>query len=85
MQLLRTILIILLAYYGFKILSKLFAPILLKFVAKKAEQKFSQQFGQQNQQEAKKAEGEVSIDKNVDTAGKNAKKVGEYVDFEEIE
>ena len=38
MGLLRTILIILLIYYGFKILSKIFAPVLFKYAAKKAEE-----------------------------------------------
>ncbi len=67
MGLLRTILIILLIYFGVKILARLFAPFLMKFVAKKAEEKFGQQFGgfqnQANQQQKKKQnEGETVID-----------------------
>ena len=46
MGLLRTILIIALVYYGIKILSRIFAPFLLKYAAKKAEQRFGDQFGQ---------------------------------------
>lgn len=46
----KIILIILLIYYGIKILSRLFAPLLVKYVAKKAEQRFGGQFGQQPQQ-----------------------------------
>lgn len=84
---LRTLLIILLIYYGLKILSRLFAPLLLKYIAKKAEQKFGGQFGQfqqKTQQQTTKKEGEVTIDKipNIKTSNKD---VGEYVDYEEID
>ncbi len=84
--LVRTILIILLIYFGFKILARLFAPFLLKYVAKKAEQRFGGQFGQSSGYRNKKQEkeGEVSIDKVPKTHTSN-KDVGEYVDYEEIE
>jgi hypothetical protein len=82
----RTILIIALIYFGFKILARLFAPFLLKFVAKKAEQRFGGQFGQgpRQKKEASRKEGEVTIDKipNVKTSNNN---VGDYVDYEEVE
>ena len=85
--LVRMILIILLIYYGVKILSRLFGPLLLKYIAKKAEQKFGAQFGQfqqRPQEKNVKKEGEVSIDKmpNMKTSNKD---VGEYVDYEEID
>ena len=86
--LVKTILIILLVWYGVKILSRLFAPFLVKYVAKKAEQKFGQQFGQfqqQQQQNTRKKEGEISIDKMPNQGKPSNKNVGEYVDFEEIE
>ena len=51
---LRTILIILLIWYGIKILSRIFAPVLMRYVAKKAEQKFGGQFDQYQQSEPKK-------------------------------
>lgn len=82
----RTILIIALIYFGIKILARLFAPFLLKFVAKKAEQQFGGQFKQQQRQQKQPSsrEGEVTIDKmpNVKTSNNN---VGDYVDYEEIE
>ncbi|KJD32749.1 hypothetical protein PW52_15435 [Tamlana sedimentorum] len=85
--LVRTILIILLIYFGIKILARLFMPFFLKFVAKKAEARFGDQFSQferqRNQQKAKK-EGEVTIDKIPNTKT-SSKDVGEYVDFEEID
>lgn len=83
MGLLRTILIILLIYYGFKILSRIFAPVLFKYAAKKAEERFGSAFNQQRQEPIKK-EGEVTIDKMPENKSSN-KNVGEYVDYEEIE
>ena len=90
MGLLRTVLIILLFYFGFKILARLFAPILLRFVAKKAEEKFGGQFGgfknQANQQQKKnQKEGETVIDKMPNQDKTSSDKVGEYIDYEEID
>lgn len=89
MGLLRTLLIILLIYFGLKILSRIFAPFLLKFVAKKAEQRFGEQFGgfqdQNNQQNKRGKEGETVIDKMPNKNRKSNDKVGEYIDYEEIE
>ena len=85
--LMRTILIILLVYFGFKILARLFAPVLFKYVTKKAEKKFGQQFGnhQTNQSnQPLEKEGETVIDKIPNSKSSN-KDVGEYVDYEEIE
>jgi len=81
----KIILILLVIYYGVKILSRLFAPLLVRYVAKKAEQKFGNQFGQfQKQQQEQKAEGEISIDKIPKSKSSN-KTAGEYVDYEEID
>ncbi|WAC02577.1 DUF4834 family protein [Lacinutrix neustonica] len=87
MQLLRTILIILVVYYGFKILSRLFGPLFFKYLKKKAQQRFGGQFGGfQNQKPPQKPqnEGEITIDKMPDNKSSN-KTVGEYVDYEEID
>jgi hypothetical protein len=87
MGLLRTILIIVVVYYGIKVLSRIFAPFLVKYASKKMEKKFGEQFGgfqKPQQQEAPKKEGEVIIDKIPKTKTSN-KDVGEYVDYEEIE
>ncbi|MDP5082107.1 MAG: DUF4834 family protein [Winogradskyella sp.] len=90
MGLLKTILIILLFYFGFKILARIFAPLLLRFVAKKAEEKFGGQFGgfnnQANQrQQQKQNEGETVIDKMPKQNKNSNEKVGEYIDYEEID
>ena len=91
MQLLRTILIIILVYYGFKILSRLFAPYLMKYASKKMGQKFEQQYKAQQQQNRGNAEqykeGETVIDKKPRSSNSSntSNKVGEYIEFEEIE
>lgn len=84
MGLLRTIFIIVLVYYIFKVLSRIFAPFLMKYAAKKAEERFGGQFQKQTKQEPLKKEGEISIDKMPNTKTSN-KDVGDYVDYEEIE
>ncbi len=81
--LIKMITIILLIYFGVKVLSRLFAPLLVKYVAKKAEQKFGGQFNN-TYQTPKRQEGEVTIDKMPKRKTTN-KNVGDYVDFEEIE
>ena len=83
----RTILIILLIYYGLKILSRLFAPYLFRYISKKAEKKFGEGFkGFQHQYPPKQEkEGETSIDKMPQQPKSGNKKVGEYVDYEEID
>jgi len=80
----RTLLIILLVYFGIKILSRLFAPVILKYFSKKVEKKFGQQFGGFQTNEPPEKEGETSIDKMPKTKSSN-KDVGEYVDYEEID
>ncbi|MBT8260592.1 MAG: DUF4834 family protein [Flavobacteriaceae bacterium] len=83
----RTVLIILLVYYGFKIVSRLLAPYLLKYAQKKAQQRFGDQFKQyQKQQQQKQTkEGEITIDKMPNKNKSSNKDVGEYVDYEEID
>ena len=73
-------------YYAVKIVSRLLAPVLMRFVAKKAEKRFGQQFEHYNNpKEPIQKEGEVSIDKTPDPQKAANKDVGEYVDYEEID
>lgn len=86
---LRTIAILILIYYAAKFLLRLFAPMILQQVAKKAEQNFyqQQQYNQQqynrNQQQhnTNQQQNKVKSDKKYN----DNKKVGEYIDFEEID
>jgi len=87
MAFLKTILIILLVYYGLKILIKMFAPKLMGYAAKKTEQHFRERFGEFNQAPKghKTKEGDVIIEKKPSSSKKSNGTVGEYIDFEEID
>lgn len=82
---LRTILIILLVWYGVKILMKIFAPYLVRYMSKKMQERFGGQFQQQQQQKNGPKEGETVIDKIPQQRQTSDKKVGEYIDYEEID
>ena len=94
MQLLRTIAIIVIVYYGFKLLARYVFPFLLsRWVNKKMEQfqnQSQQQFrdAEQAKQFAKEHEGEVKIKPNKKTTPSTINSSinsDDYVDFEEID
>ena len=92
MGLIKTLLIILFFYYGFKVLARLLAPFLLRYAAKKIQNKFKDQMGQHmrgsgfGHQDNPKKEGEVHVRSKKSSQDKiNSDSVGDYVDFEEIE
>lgn len=83
----ETLFYILTFYYIFKFLAKLFLPLLVKKVVEKAGQNFQKQ--QQHSQDAswKRTQNNDEIVYNTANA-KNpheTKKVGDYVDYEEID
>ncbi|WP_291869061.1 DUF4834 family protein [Maribacter sp.] len=87
MAFLKTILVILLVYYLLKTVAKWFAPRVLSYAAKKTEAHFKEKMGgfsTQNPTQEEKV-GDVIIDKNTTRKKSSSKKVGEYIDFEEIE
>ena len=77
-SIIRTICILILVYYGLKFLIRLFAPVLLQQVVKKAEQNVYEQ--QQQYSQRQQARQPTGTDKP-----REKKKVGEYIDYEEIE
>ncbi len=87
MAFLKTILIIVLVYYLFKMLAKLFAPKIINYAAKKTEAHFKEKFGDFAQQNPPKEEqvGDVIIDKKPSRKTNTSEKVGDYIDFEEID
>lgn len=86
MGLLKTIFFIVLFYYAFKFLAKLFAPFLIKKAAETIQKKAEQQYGgNAQQQKSTVSEGETVIDKKPGGQQQSKNSVGEYVDFEEIE
>lgn len=92
MGLIKTLLIVLFFYYGFKVLARILAPFLMHYAAKKIQDKFKNQMGQHmrgsgfGQQDNPKKEGEVHVRSKKSSQDKiNSDSVGDYVDFEEIE
>ena len=86
MVVLQTILILIIVYYLAKFLLKWLAPRLLNFAVQKAEQRFEQQFGSfQKTSTSSQNEGETSIHTTPKRTTRPSKKVGEYIDFEEID
>jgi hypothetical protein len=83
----RIVFYILMFYYVFKFLAKLFLPLLVKKVVQKAGENFQQQ--QQRSQgtsgDKTATEEEVIYNTKNDKNPRETKKVGEYVDYEEID
>ena len=87
MGVLKTIVFIIFFYYLFKVLARVFGPLFLKYLSKKAMQRFGGQFGDfqnQQRQQTQQKEGETTIDKIPNTKTSN-NTVGEYVDYEEVD
>jgi hypothetical protein len=91
MQILRTIAIIALIYYGFKFFAKTVFPWILKRWINKKMGQFQNQ-GQQQYQDQQKAqeftkqhEGEVKIQTRGSKTESETKDMGDFVDFEEVE
>ena len=82
----ETICYILVFYYIFKFLARLFLPIVVKKVVEKAAGNFQQQYQSQYQQpNASSSQDEIIYDKQQPTKPRETKKVGEYVDYEELD
>lgn len=74
-NILNTLITIIVVYYALKILARLFLPLLAKKVVEKAEQQFK---NQQNQYQ------NTTKDKQ-ESKSKETNKVGEYIDYEEVD
>ena len=74
-------------YYIFKFLARLFLPVLVKKVVKKAGENFQkqQQNAQGNSWQKTPNNDEVIIDTANAKKPRETKKVGDYVDYEEID
>ncbi len=83
----RTVFYILMFYYLFKFLARLFLPMLVKKAVEKAGENFQKQ--QQQTQDAawKRAQtnDEIIYKETESKNPRETKKVGDYVDYEEIE
>jgi len=80
----RTILILIIIYYVFKLIARYVLPFFLKRFIHKMQDKAQQQYGNQ-QQETNVNVGETSIDKKPNQQGQSNNSAGEYVDYEEVD
>lgn len=76
---LRTLLIIILVWYAFKVIVRLLAPRIVE----KAAQKIVRDM-QQQQQPGRRNEGEITIERQPKREKQFDRSKGEYIDFEEI-
>ncbi len=83
-SILKTVLIILLIYFGFKIFIRWFGPLILKYFLKRIGSNIQQQFNSRTQPNTSK-KADVKIEKKPGEGLKSNKKVGEYIDYEEID
>ena len=73
----RTLLIIILCYYAFKFLMRIFAPILMQKAVNKMQEQMQEQYRQQQEQQNRTSQASAP-------APKPKKEVGEYIDYEEV-
>lgn len=78
---LRALLWIFAFYYIFKFLARLFLPVIVRKVAQKTEEQIRQQY--QNRQHSNGPQPHAPKDRSSDMP-RSTKKVGEYIDYEEI-
>lgn len=77
---LKTLFYLVAIYYIIKFLTRLFLPVIAKKVVEKATEQFQQQAQQAQQNQSNYNNTSKQQDKPKET-----KKVGEYIDYEEIE
>ena len=76
-SLLRTLAIIILCYYLFKFLMRIFAPIIMQKAVNKMQEKMQEQYNKQQQQQN-------TTTQSTQFQSKEKEKVGDYIDYEEI-
>ncbi|MBP6074169.1 MAG: DUF4834 domain-containing protein [Flavobacterium sp.] len=77
-SLLRTLAIIILCYYLFKFLMRIFAPIIMQKAVNKMQEKMQEQYNKQQQQQ------QNTTTQSTQFQSKEKEKVGDYIDYEEI-
>ena len=80
----KVLAIIFLTYFFFKYTIRLLAPFIIKRFANKMQDKFRQEFNQQYKNNDSK-EGEVTIENKNKSSNSKSNKVGDYIDFEEVD
>lgn len=87
---LKTFLTIVLVLLGLRLLAKLLAPYIMRSLAKKIEKRFEQNFGAFSEQgqgynRSPEKEGSVHVTSKKEPQKKANTKVGDYIDYEEID
>lgn len=86
MAFIKTVLIILLVFFGLRVILRLAMPYVMRYIAKKAGQRFEDMARDfKNQRSQPQSEGETSIHRAPRHEKTTNKKVGEYIDYEEID
>ena len=86
MTFLRTILIILLIFFGLRILFRFLKPYIMHYVAKKANEKFGEMADRyKSRTSPQEPEGKTTIVNESGQRSGSKKSVGEYIDYEEID
>lgn len=80
---LRTLLIIVLIFYGLRLFARYILPLLVDKGVKNMQQKMQDQHRQS--QRSTRPPGEVTIEYNNKTGKNSSHTKGDYVDFEEVE
>jgi len=85
--LMRAIVFMIAFYYIFKFLARIFLPVLVKKAVEKAGENFQrqQQYSQGNTWQNNRNNDEIIIDTTNAKKPRETKKVGDYVDYEEID
>jgi hypothetical protein len=89
--LIKTIVFIIIGFYAIKFLARLLFPIVVRKVVSKAEESFKEQYASNQQsynyssQQNPSFKDQIIVDTQKSNNPKSTKKVGEYVDYEEIE
>ena len=84
--LIETIFYIVAFFYVFKFLARLFLPMIVKKVVQKAGENFQQQYQSGNfQNNATSNKDEIDNSASKSAKPRETKKVGDYVDYEEID
>ena len=77
-SLLRTLAIIILSYYLFKFLMRIFAPIIMQKAVSKMQEKMQEQYKKQQEQQEQQQYTTSQFQ------SKEKEKLGDYIDYEEI-
>jgi hypothetical protein len=78
---LKTLFFIMVVYYSIRVILRIIAPFLIKYLFKKAQ---NSTFSNQNNNQRPPQEGKVHVSKSNEKPS-TKKNVGEYIDFEEVD